>query len=168
MRTSDRGYALFEMIAAMSLVGVFVIVGGALVSQVFAVQREAARMEWATSRMDFAVRELRKDVWSAATIERRGDDSLVLSLPDDPQRVLTWRFEPEPSTAFPERGWLIRDSSPLADPDPAPPSAVERFEVPLQVKFVGTDPCGLSIMIDEQPIRLTSQVMLGQSTEVLP
>ena len=156
---------MLEMLAALSLVGVFLIVAGTLVNQVFTIQREAARMEWATSRIDHVLREVRKDVWAAGAIERSDDQSFTMEIPGPSPRRVTWRFESDPSDNLPHRGWLIRESEASSESAAPASDAAERFEVPLTVEFTSAEGAGLTLEIGGQQVWLASQVMAGRMQE---
>lgn len=166
MNVRPRGYALFEMVAAMSLVGVFIIVAGTLVNQVFAVQREAAQMEWATSRMDFALRELRQDVWAANAIDRQAEERIAIEIMGESALEITWRFESDPSKNFPQRGWLVREAISNDENAALSNDQTMRYEIPLSIEFREADDGGLTVVIDEQRVWLASQVLLGRPEEV--
>ncbi|MEM9916035.1 MAG: hypothetical protein AAF911_13860 [Planctomycetota bacterium] len=159
------GYILLEMVATLSLLTVFLIVGGQLVTRVVVVQRDAVDMEWSVSRMEFALRQLRQDVWTASDISAEGNADnagrIELTHPDGVR--ITWWFEAEPSRRFPGRGWMHRavldDEETISHDD-----STTRYEVPFSVTpAVTASDTGLLIEIDERSLWLPGQVRLAQT-----
>lgn len=161
MKHSRGGYSIVEMLMAISLVTVFLIISGHLVNLVFKVQRDAVRMEWSVSRMDFALRELRKDVWSASSLTRLDDDRMQIDFID--QNHAIWSFKAEPSSSLPEKGWLTREVV-IAKSGLTSGENLRRFEVPRPVLFQETHGRGVTVRVDHHELTLPSQLMIAAGT----
>ncbi|MEM1447356.1 MAG: hypothetical protein AAGF84_14960 [Planctomycetota bacterium] len=168
MRPTRPGYILLEMVATLSLLTVFLIVAGQLVTRVVVVQRDAVDMEWSISRMEFALRQLRQDAWTASKITTEANADTVgrieLTHPDGVR--IAWWFEAEPSRRFPGRGWMHRavldDEKSISHDD-----STTRYEVPFGVTPAATpSDTGLLIEIDERSLCLPSQVRLARTETV--
>ena len=165
MRPTRSGYVLLEMVATLSLLTVFLSVAGQLVTRVMVVQRDTVDLEWSVSRMEFALRQLRQDVWTAADISAEGNADnagrIELTHPDGVR--IAWWFEAEPSRRFPGRGWMHRavlDDEEIISHD----NSTTRYEVPFGVTPAAKpSDTGLLIEIDERSLWLPSQVQLGQT-----
>ncbi|MEM6852988.1 MAG: hypothetical protein AAF593_01100 [Planctomycetota bacterium] len=168
MRPTRSGYILLEMVATLSLLTVFLIVGGQLVTRVVVVQRDAVDMEWSVSRMEFALRQLRQDVWTASDISvvANADTAGRIELTHPDGVRIAWWFEAEPSRRFPGRGWMRRavlDDEESISHD----HSTTRYEVPFGVTPAATQgDTGLLIQIDERSLWLPSQVRLAQTETV--
>ncbi len=164
MKHRRHGYSLLEMVAALSLLTVFLLLAGQLVKQVTIVQRVAADMEWSVSRMDFALRALRGDVWTTSSITLEGEGQLVLRMSG---QAVRWVYTSEPSVRYPGRGWLIRHSDGVSQAVGKTDQAARegRYEVPLGVRFSNVSASGLEIAIDGQTIWLPGQVILARGAD---
>lgn len=170
MRHIRPGYTMLEMVATLSLVTVFLIMAGPLVTRVVTIQRDAVDMEWSISQMDFALRQLRQDVWTASAITPDGrglsqDEASRLALEKHGDLRIIWSFEADPSHRFPERGWMNRQVIPTGMQESRDDEAM-RYEVPHRLSFTQRPRAhGLVVEINEQPIWLPSQVMRARTAE---
>ena len=142
MNRQSAAFSLMEMVGAISLLAVFLLAAGRLVLQTQTIHSEAASMEWAVSRMDHALRQLRDDVWHAAELE--SSDQSMLSLTDGRGRLIHWTFNPEPSTRWPERGFVIRESE----------DGSARYETPVAVAWGSAQPHGVEARVGGQSLWL--------------
>lgn len=170
MRNARPGYTMLEMVATLSLVTVFLIIAGQLVTRVITIQRDAVDMEWSISQMDFALRQLRQDVWTASAIRQDGwgssqDETSELELEKHGGLRIVWSFEADPSHRFPERGWMTRQVIPTGIQESRDDAAM-RYEVPHRLSFSQRPRAhGLAVEVNEQPIWLPSQVMRAHTAE---
>ena len=171
MRHARPGYTMLETVAALSLVTLFLILAGQLTTRVVVIQRDAVDMEWSISNMEFALRQLRQDVWTASTgsvssaeLNEIGLDRLELGF-EDGERIAWW-FEADPSSRFPGRGWMHR--AVLAGEDAGEPAM--RYEVPHAITPASTlTGGGLQVEVDDRVLWLPSQVRLtSDQVAVLP
>ena len=140
------GYSLLEMLAALSLIGVFAIFAGRLMLQSQAIQRDAAAVEWAVSRTDFALRQLRADVWEASSL-LLGDET-TLSIIHAHGQSIRWSFTPDASSRWPQRGWLTRTIDGSSGES-------QRYEVPFAIEYGSIQEHGLQVRVDRRPLWLT-------------
>ncbi|MEM9882697.1 MAG: type II secretion system protein [Planctomycetota bacterium] len=164
MTRSRPGYTMLEIVAVLSLMVIFLMLAGTLVRQAFVIQRQAVDMEWAVSRAQHAVRDLRRDVWSASAIEVDADGTLRLQL--RPGDAAQWAYAADPSTRFPGRGWLTRSFTTTSE-EPVMPGLAQRYEVPQPIGFIRS-PIGVRLTVGDHEVPLVSQVLRGRRSAVDP
>lgn len=162
MKPNRSGYILLEMVAALSLMTVFLVLAGQLFKQVASIQRDAVNMEWSVSQMEFALRQLRQDTWSASGLELMGEDAVTFEFAEG-YRV-AWSFAAEPSERFPARGWLRRERLESAVGETRG-GVVQRYEVPARPTYTSPSPGRLIMVVGEQASLLSSQVMTAHRAE---
>lgn len=90
------GFALIQMVAAMSLVGVFVIAAGQLTMQCVQLWQELGTREASVHRLEQVMRRLQQDAWSADQVRAATPHRLVLVRPGGER--ITWRADAEEPT----------------------------------------------------------------------
>ncbi|MEM1108586.1 MAG: hypothetical protein AAGH99_07850 [Planctomycetota bacterium] len=151
MKTARSGTTLIETVVWLGLTVIFLTLAGQLVKQGIAIQRQGVDMEWAVSRADQALREVRRDVWNASAIAISEDEKLLLNF--GAGETAEWAYTADPSTRFPGRGWLTRASNDAAKTDPP-----QLYEVPQPVDLAVSEG-GLHLFFGDQKVWLTSQVL---------
>lgn len=155
MKLSRSGTTLIDTIVWLGLTVIFLTIAGQLVKQGIAIQRLGIDMEWAVSRADRALREVRRDVWNASAIAIGEGEKLLLTLGSD--ETAEWAYTADPSTRFPGRGWLTRDSTDATKTDPP-----QRYEVPENVGFAVSGG-GVQLFFGDQEVWLASQLLRSGS-----
>ncbi len=79
----QRAFSLIELVILLALLGVFMLVGSRLFAHSMGLSRDAAAHERTVARVDHLLRELRRDVWSARSIDIDEDQTVRLEQPGD-------------------------------------------------------------------------------------
>ena len=109
-RRNKSGFSLLIMMLAIALLGVFAVVATRLIGTTMRLYREAAQIDAEARRVDEAMEQLRRDVWSARQATVAGAQSATID--NGAGRGATWSVDPdgalvrsEPAAAEAPRRW---------------------------------------------------------------
>jgi competence protein ComGC len=78
LRRHHRAFLLVEMMFALALLVVFALIATRMVRLAMEIPRRVAARDTSAQRLDSAIRALRRDVWSASSIECPDDRTLKI------------------------------------------------------------------------------------------
>jgi hypothetical protein len=81
------------MLVVLGLLGVFAVVATRLIHTTLGLYREAGRVEDEAQWVDAAVRQLRRDVWSAGEVTLQGTQAVTVSTGGT--GAVEWRVDPQ-------------------------------------------------------------------------
>ena len=89
-----RGWSLMHMLVLITMVGAFMAASGRLFIASTVATREARKTQQRQAQFDHVMRQMRKDVWNAQSIEAT-ENGAVLRIAQ-PDAVVTWVMNDEP------------------------------------------------------------------------
>src|SRR6266542_553951 len=112
-----HGFILFELMVVLLLAGVFLAVASKLFVSTIQLNQQAAQVHTDASRLDAAIRTMRRDVWAASDASLR-DGALVLKRSDDGHEI-AWKIEKDRafvrSEAGTEQRWALETAGAKLD-----------------------------------------------------
>jgi prepilin-type N-terminal cleavage/methylation domain-containing protein len=151
------GYTLIELMVVLSLLGTFAVTASSVFVQSVVLSRDAQRGQKAVGQIQFALRQLRADVWGATAIVVPIAGSFLLRQGDG--AVITWTTYAQDDGAADDESVILIRALEQANPT----TRQREFTLPMPMQ-VTANRVGLVVRLDEDEALMVSQVLLAKES----